>query len=77
MTRSHPQARKHRCPGGCRSMVEYDRVACYPCWWRLPIEYRKNINDTYKNRDNVPSAWHQAHAEAAAWYKANPAGARP
>lgn len=69
--------REHRCPGGCGATVKFERVACYPCWWRLPAPLRLTVQKTYNNRDVVPSAWHQAVNDAIDWYKDNPAEVKP
>lgn len=68
-------ARLHPCPGGCGAQVEFDRVACYPCWWLLPIGLRKAINVTFKTRVSNPAAWHQALNDGFRWYHNNPKAA--
>lgn len=60
----------HTCPG-CKSVqVPRHKLACRPCWYRLPRALRQRINDAYR-RDSA--AHRGALREAFDWYRDHPA----
>ena len=65
----------HRCPGCGRDVVNRTRLACRPCWYRLPETLRDKLNDAYRRRRSNPdnSAALSDHfavlRECADWYR--------
>lgn len=60
----------HDCPGGCGRDVQYDYLSCRVCWYRLPLDLRNAVWDSWKVRDM--KAHGAALKDARQWYVANP-----
>lgn len=59
----------HDCPGSCGRQVRQDLFACRACWYRLPFEMRRRINETYRRDDaahvramDAARDWFRSHA---------------
>jgi hypothetical protein len=60
---------RHDCPGGCGRSVAYERLACSGCWYRLPLDLRTAVWDTWKARRAHPAAHRMAVSDAYQWYR--------
>lgn len=61
--------RTHACPGKCGAQVPSHRFACRADWYRLPLDYRRDITSNYRTH---PTNHLAAMAAAMEWYRANP-----
>ncbi len=66
----------HGCSGDCGAWVPRGRLACPPCWYRLPGDLRAAVNEAYRHRSVNPAAHRAALADAMNWYRNNPKGAK-
>jgi hypothetical protein len=58
----------HACPGCNRIAVHNRRLACRPCWFRLPKQHRQAVTDA---KPGTPQ--HRAALfHALTWYSQNP-----
>lgn len=64
----------HGCPGDCGAQVPRHRLACPPCWYRLPAPLRDEVNAAYRARRSDPRRHSLALRAALGWYRANPTG---
>ena len=74
---------RHDCPGHCGRRVARSRLACAPCWFRLPEQMRATVTRAdnirrRKPRDADAIRGHRSAIVAAFnWYRDNtPAGNR-
>lgn len=66
MKKMHPT---HACPGGCRTQVPYARLACPPCWTRLPLPLKLEVSDSYRRRALDPVRHLKAVGDVGRWYR--------
>jgi hypothetical protein len=59
----------HDCPGGCGRPVPYQRFACGPCWYRLPVALRRAITSGWAHRADDPAVHRRAMTDATEWYR--------
>ena len=69
-----PSRRSHRhdCPGCGIPGMPPEMLACVMCWRRLPDEYRRLVNATYRTRNLFPRDHLQAVLDSIRWYRENP-----
>ncbi len=58
----------HDCPGGCGLPVPYRKLACGKCWYRLPLDMRRDLTAA-RGRDL------RLVGDALIWYRENGATA--
>ncbi len=63
----------HECPGCHNAQIEYNKLACKPCWYRLPASLRRQINGAWRLGVLGRAAHVKALREALAWYREHPA----
>jgi hypothetical protein len=51
---------------GCTEPIEWPKIACRPCWFRLPADIRRRVTST-KSTEYFPVT-----VEAVAWFRSNP-----
>ncbi len=59
----------HRCPGCNVPGVVRSRLACKPCWYRLPADLRNAVNGSFYHRQRNPAAHRAAVFAAMTWYR--------
>jgi hypothetical protein len=62
----------HACPGRCGGEARHARLACKPCWFRLPKPLRELVGSAYRRRSSDPVAHMRAVHAAVDWYRDNP-----
>lgn len=63
--------RTHNCPA-CRTPgVPDSRLACVPCWYRLPADLRGRVWNAYDSRNTHPRNHALAVRAAITWYREN------
>lgn len=59
----------HRCPGCGKAGIARSRLACPPCWFRLPKDLRDAVRDGWKVRAVYPARHLAAVSDALDWYR--------
>jgi hypothetical protein len=67
----------HPCPGGCGARLPGNRLACTPCWVRLPNPLRNDLVRSYRERGDSPMRHFAAVALTRQWYRDNPRTPEP
>lgn len=60
----------HACPGGCGAQVAYNRLACPPCWAKLPRTLQQDVTTGWARKNVDPLRHLRAVRAAMAWFKA-------
>lgn len=66
----------HACPGDCGKQVPRHKLACKPCWFRVPVEVRQLVTRAFVGRHDHPAEHRAAVLAAMAWLREHPRVAR-
>lgn len=61
----------HPCPGCEQPGVPRQKLACPPCWARLPSHLKTAVLGSFYGRLGNPAAHRRAVTAAYGWYRAN------
>lgn len=63
----------HPCPGCGEVEVAARQLSCRPCWFLLPADIRKSVNDAFRARERgvegAVAKHRRAITEALDWYR--------